>query len=101
MEESKHFVRDRVVEFFLTKKEVGPYWPHLLKEKVKYHWLKVDFHHWRDEDDSDDDMGMDNPSFEEMMRNMGGLSTGAGDAPDLKDLDEDEDSDDEDMPDLE
>lgn len=31
------------------------YWPHLTKEKKKYHWLKVDFKKWKDEDDSDDE----------------------------------------------
>lgn len=33
------------------------YWPYLTKEKKKYHWLKVDFKKWKDEDDSDDETG--------------------------------------------
>jgi len=31
------------------------YWPQLTKEKKKYHWLKVDFKKWKDEDDSEDE----------------------------------------------
>jgi len=98
-EKSKHFVRDRNVEFILLKKSEGPFWPHLLKQKMKYHWLKVDFTRWKDEDDSEDEAGQ-NPDLEEMMRQMGGLGGGGGDRPTLDDL-EDDDSDDEDLPDLE
>jgi hypothetical protein len=29
----------------------------LQKDKKKYHWLKVDFNKWKDEDDSDDELG--------------------------------------------
>jgi len=98
---SKYFVRDRNVEFILLKKSEGPFWPHLLKQKMKYHWLKVDFTRWKDEDDSEDEAGQ-NPDLEEMMRQMGGLGGGAGGEgrPTLDDL-EDDDSDDEDLPDLE
>ncbi len=46
-------MRDRSIELLLTKKEEGPYWPQLFKEKKKMHWLKVDFNRWRDEDDSE------------------------------------------------
>jgi prostaglandin-E synthase len=28
-----------------------------MKDKKKYHWLKVDFNKWKDEDDSEDDVG--------------------------------------------
>lgn len=41
----------------MKKKEEGPYWPQLTKEKKKYHWLKVDFNKWKDEDDSEDEFG--------------------------------------------
>ena len=53
LQESKHFVRERSIEFFLRKKEEGPYWPTLMKDKQKKHWLKIDFNRWRDEDDSE------------------------------------------------
>ncbi|KAK7073076.1 Prostaglandin E synthase 3 (Cytosolic) [Halocaridina rubra] len=98
-EKSRSFVRDRNIEFILVKKEEGPFWPHLLKEKIKQHWLKVDFARWRDEDDSDDEGEGQNPDLEEMMRQMGGLG-GGDNRPSLDDL-EDEDSDDDDLPDLE
>jgi len=99
-EKSRSFIRDRNIELILIKKEEGPFWPHLLKEKTKQHWLKVDFSRWKDEDDSDDEEGQ-NTDLEEMMRQMGGLGgPGGDDRPSLDDL-EDEDSDDDDLPDLE
>lgn len=52
-QESKYFVRERSIEFFLRKKEEGPYWPTIFKDKKKVHWLKIDFNRWRDEDDSE------------------------------------------------
>ena len=56
-EESKWVNRDRGAEFVLIKAEPGPYWKRLLKEDAKYHWLKVDFNRWKDEDESDDEAG--------------------------------------------
>jgi len=104
-EESKYLLKERIIEFCIKKKEDGPYWPHLLKDKRKQHWLKVDFHRWKDEDDSDDEAGpggaQKDQDLEEMMRSMGGLNPdGAGGVPNMNDLDED-DSDDGDIPDLE
>ena len=64
-EDSKWSNRDRGAEFVLIKKESGPYWKRLLKEDTKYHWLKVDFNRWKDEDDSDDEAGGGN-NFEEV-----------------------------------
>lgn len=52
-QESKYAVSGRGIDFYLKKKEEGPYWPTLLKDKKKVHWLKVDFNKWRDEDDSE------------------------------------------------
>ena len=54
-QKSKYAVRDRVIEFALYKKEEGPYWERLLKDKTKQHWLKIDFNKWKNEDDSDDE----------------------------------------------
>ena len=42
-ENSKYSIQDRVIQFALQKKEEGPYWERLLKEKTKQHWLKIDF----------------------------------------------------------
>ncbi|XP_066596097.1 prostaglandin E synthase 3 [Prorops nasuta] len=100
-------LRGRSFELVLSKKEDGPYWPRLTKEK-KAHWLKSDFNKWKDEDDSDDedDMGMrdlGSPNMESMMRKLGGLGVGDDSKPNFDDLDDGEgvDSDDEEMPDLE
>uniref|UniRef100_A0A1B6HUY6 CS domain-containing protein n=1 Tax=Homalodisca liturata TaxID=320908 RepID=A0A1B6HUY6_9HEMI len=99
-EKSAKFVRDRNIEIILKKKEEGPYWPQLTKEKNKYHWLKVDFNKWKDEDDSEDEFGGgQSEDLEEMMRSMGGL--GGGDSKPNFDGDLESDSDDEELPDLE
>ena len=39
----------------MIKAEEGPYWPRLLKDTKKVHWLKVDFNKWKDEDESDEE----------------------------------------------
>lgn len=57
---SLYSIRDRIIEFTLNKKDKGPFWPYLTKEKVKYHWLKVDFDKWQDENDSDSDGNLNN-----------------------------------------
>ncbi|KJH53165.1 CS domain protein [Dictyocaulus viviparus] len=90
----------RVIELNIPKKE-AKWWPRLLKEKGKVHWLKVDFDKWKDEDDSGAEDGM--PSYggaggfdlNSYMNQMGG---DMGNAPDFDDLD---DGDDAEMPDLE
>lgn len=103
-DESKYINRDRGAEFVLIKAKDGPYWKRLLKDDKKYHWLKVDFNKWKDEDESDNEAG-GGTDFEDMMRQMGGLGGGGmGGMPDLGDLDEEKDaadSDDEPLPDLE
>ena len=65
-EKSKYSVNDRVIHFALQKKEEGPYWERLLKEKTKQHWLKVDFNKWKEEDESDDEQGGDQ-GLEQML----------------------------------
>jgi len=104
-QESKYAVRDRVVEFILIKASSGgPFWKRLLKDDRRFHWLKVDFDKWRDEDESDDDLGADQGDFSDMMRQMGGLGMG-DDKANLNDMnldmDEEADSDDEELPGLE
>ncbi|XP_057318134.1 prostaglandin E synthase 3 [Microplitis mediator] len=106
--------RGRNIEIILMKKEEGPYWPRLTKENSKFHWLKIDFNKWRDEDDSDgsasDDgvRGGGGGDLESVMRNMGYLSGNGDMKPNLDDLpdtvDDEEvadDSDAEELPDLE
>lgn len=114
-EESKYMVRGRGAEVVMVKADAeGPYWKRLLKDDKKYHWLKVDFNKWQDEDDSEDEVSAGGPggfgggaSFEDMMRQMGGLGGGAGlGTGDLDGLDDEEDedegneSDDDKLPDL-
>lgn len=68
-DESKWVNRDRGAELVLIKAEEGPYWKRLLKEDKKYHWLKVDFNKWKDEDDSDseDRFGAGGNDFEDVI----------------------------------
>lgn len=117
-----HTSRD--VEFVLRKKELKEeYWPRLLKESKKVHFLKTNFDKWVDEDEQDavpeDDAaggmggGMPNMGGMEGMGGMGGdggfggidfskLGGGAGGMPDMGDMPEDDDDEgDEEMPDLE
>ena len=119
VDESKHSVRARGTEFIIFKEEQD-WWPRLLKDPTKRHWLKVDFPKWKDEDDSDDEMaggmggmpgmggmgGMGGqPDFSDLMQQFGAMSGGAGDGLGGPPLDGDEDSDDDDTepnpPDLE
>ncbi|XP_076640555.1 cytosolic prostaglandin E synthase [Colletes latitarsis] len=103
---TEQHLTDRIFELILTKKELGPYWPRLTKEKTRVHWLKSDFNKWKDEDDSDNEIYTGgNQNLEEMMRQMGGLGS-VDNKPDFNDLyglgedAEATDSDDDDLPDL-
>merc|ERR1711893_360604 len=104
-EESKYTVFPRNIPMLIVKKEEGPYWPRLLKDTTKQHWLKTDFAKWRNEDDSDTEAGGEDQNFEDMMKQMGSFNAGGGGVPgmgaDFSPPPEDEDSDDEDLPDLE
>lgn len=56
IQNSKTTVGGRYIELVLQKPSTDTsYWPQLTKEKKKYHWLKVDFKKWKDEDDSEDE----------------------------------------------
>lgn len=57
-------LKGRTFELVLAKKEEGPYWPRLIKEKTKAHWLKSDFNKWKDEEDTDDESSP--PDLEEV-----------------------------------
>jgi len=102
--ESRQRKGGREYYFELKKKETGgPWWPRLLKEKVKPKYLKTDFNRWRDEDDSEDDAGnnsFEDASLEDMMQQMGTGAGGAG-AYDPPDAPYSDDSDDEEPPELE
>lgn len=105
-DESKFIVRDRGTEFVLYKEE-SKWWPRLLKENNKYHWLKVDFNKWKDEDDSGaEDDNFNENSYEDMMKSFGGGAPGFGagganfNLDGLGDTDEPDDSE-EQLPELE
>ncbi|KAL9602481.1 MAG: hypothetical protein Q9219_001773 [cf. Caloplaca sp. 3 TL-2023] len=126
VENSKTHHTSRDVLFVLRKKELKEdYWPRLLKENKKMHFLKTDFDKWVDEDEQEgapvDDMmgGMGGMPDMGAMGGMGGMGgdggfggidfskIGAGAGGDMADLggedaeELDEDEDDEDMPALE
>lgn len=88
----------RYTELALTKKSSN-WWPRLLKEKLKAHWLKVDFGKWKDEDESDAEDPAGGMNFNNFDLSQYANQFGGGEAPDLGDF-EDGDDDDE-MPDLE
>lgn len=103
----------RAVELKLQKKDLNEeYWPRLLKDKAKVHYLKTDFDKWVDEDEQDavpddDDymskmgggMGGDGGFGGIDFSKLGGMGGGMGG---LGGEDEEEDDDDdEDMPELE
>jgi len=109
------------VEMVLRKKELKEeFWPRLMKNAQKVHYLKTDFDKWVDEDEQDeapeDDLagnmgGMGGmPGMGDMSSMMGGAGgdfggidfskLGQGGAG-MDDGEEEEDEDDDDMPDLE
>jgi len=92
---SKYAVLARNIPMVIKKKgDDSGYWPRLIKDSKKQHWLKTDFNKWKDEDDSDDEAK--DMQLEEMMQQMGNFNVPENDLPQ-----EEEDSDDEELPDLE
>lgn len=112
VDESKHSVGARGTEFVLIKQEPD-WWPRLLKDSAKQHWLKVDFPKWKDEDDSEDENGaggpmgglgggMDSDFFQQIAAGAGGgLGGFGGDAADGEDDESDDDETEQKLPDLE
>jgi len=110
-----HTARD--VEMKLQKKEVSEtYWPRLLKDSKRVHFLKTDFDKWVDEDEQDeapeDDFGagFGGPGGPGGMGGLPGMGGGDFGGIDFSKLgggagmptgDEDEDESDDDMPPLE
>ncbi|QQP39588.1 Protein ZC39510 [Caligus rogercresseyi] len=112
-EETVKVPTDRVIEISLRKKkkdelkiEESTYWPRLLSDKRRMHWLAVDFSKWKDEDSEDEGesgapaMGGAMDPFKEMSaKGFGG--PGSMDLNDLIDLDDNDELDDEEAPGLE
>lgn len=111
VDNSKVHHSPRGVEMVLRKKKLGlEYWPRLLKEAKKVHFVKTDFDKWVDEDEQDeaqeDDYAANFGGFGE-DGGLGGidfskLGGGAGlDMAGGEGAGDEEDEDDDDMPELE
>lgn len=115
--ESKIHHTGRDIELVLRKKELKQeFWPRLLKDNKKMHFLKTNFDKWVDEDEQDE--APDDEDYMSKMNPMGGdgaggfggidfsklgAAQGAGGLPDMGDMggEDSDDDDDEDMPELE
>merc|ERR1712038_776098 len=104
-EKSGFQVKGRTVDCLIYKKETkGSWWPRLTADKLKRHWVGVDFSRWRDEDDSDDEGPGNFDSdfdFSKLMNMKGGINNQSGDFDPSNINMDDLDSDDEYMPDIE
>jgi len=107
--EESNFLKEGRGIFCTIVKKTSKYWPRLLQEKKKQHWLSVDFARWKDEDDTSEDEGVaapggGEPDFMKMINKMGGGDNPPG-MPSMHDMavddDSDDDSDEEDIPTLE
>jgi len=68
------------IQFVLRKKELKEaFWPRLLKDAKKVHFLKTDFDKWVDEDEQDE-------APEDDMSGMGGMPGGMGGMPGMGDM---------------
>ncbi|TVY49940.1 Protein wos2 [Lachnellula occidentalis] len=123
--ESKINPTGKNIEMVLRKKELKEeFWPRLLKDAKKVHFLKTDFDKWVDEDEQDEAPEEDPGNMGGMggmpgmggMGDMGSMMGGGGAGGDFGGIDfsklgggmggpegeeEDDDEDDEDMPELE
>ncbi|KAF7504516.1 hypothetical protein GJ744_002136 [Endocarpon pusillum] len=114
VENSKTNHTAKNIEMVLRKKEMkDEYWPRLLKDKAKVHFLKTDFDKWVDQDEQNE------APEDDYMNNFGGGGMGGGDGglggidfsklgggggmPGMEGLGDEggDDSDDDDMPGLE
>ncbi|KAK3204028.1 hypothetical protein GRF29_106g1446660 [Pseudopithomyces chartarum] len=117
--ESKIHHTGRDIELVLRKKELKEeFWPRLLKDSKKVHFLKTNFDKWVDEDEQDE--APDDEDYMSKMNPMGGggeggfggidfsklgAAQGAGGLPGMEGLEGEgessDDEDDDDMPALE
>ena len=75
--QTHHSPRD--VEFKLRKKELkAEYWPRLLKDSKKMHFLKTNFDKWVDEDEQDGAAEDDIGGMGGGMPDMGGMGGDGG-----------------------
>jgi len=107
-ENSKVHHSPRGVETVLRKKKLAAeFWPRLLKEPKKLHFVKTDFDKWVDEDEQDeavdDDYAANFGGFGGEEGGLGGIdfSKLGGGAAGLDAGGDEEDDEDEDLPELE
>ena len=60
-ENSKYTLDTRNIFFNLKKKKSGDYWPRLTFDKVKFHWIEIDWNYFVDEDEEEE---AKEPNFE-------------------------------------
>ena len=53
-ENSKYVLDARNIFLNLKKKKVGDYWPRLTFDKIKYHWIEIDWNYFVDEDEEEE-----------------------------------------------
>ena len=69
-ENSKYTLDARNIFLKLKKKKEGPYWPRLTSDKVKYHWIEIDWTYFTEEDEEEE---AKEPNFEgQDFGDMGG-----------------------------
>ena len=67
---SKYTLDARNIFLKLKKKKEGPYWPRLTSDKVKYHWIEIDWAYFTEEDEEEE---AKEPNFEgQDFGDMGG-----------------------------
>lgn len=74
-EQSRKHIAGNKISLVLRKKEAQEeFWPRLLKEKVKLHYIKTDFDKWVDEDEQEE-LPEENDEMANManMMDMGGM----------------------------
>jgi prostaglandin-E synthase len=77
-DESKYTLESRNIFLNLKKKTSGPYWPRLIKDEKKYHWIEVDWMYYAEEDEEDEATNPMKPG------------QGFDDMPDMGEMDEDD-----------
>ena len=82
-EESKYTLDSRNIFLNLKKKTSGPYWPRLLKDEKKYHWIEVDWMYYAEEDEEDEATQPVKPGQDFDDADMGEMDE--DDEPDKKD----------------
>ena len=60
-ENSKYTLDTRNIFLNLKKKKAGDYWPRLTFDKVKFHWIEIDWNYFVDEDEEEE---AKEPNFE-------------------------------------